>query len=46
MSSDSWGEHRVTAELEDTNDGTVIETLEVCADVPQEMEPASYLRTS
>ena len=43
MSTDSWGEHCLTAELEDTNDGTVIETLEVCADVPQEMEPSQLL---
>ena len=43
MSSDSWGEHCVTAELEDTNNNTIIETLEVCADVPQEMEPSQLL---
>ena len=43
MSTDSWGEHCLTAELEDTNNGTVIETLEVCADVPQEIEPSQLL---
>ena len=43
MSSDSWGEHCVSAELEDAVNGTVIETLEVCADVPQEIEPSQLL---
>ena len=43
MSSDSWGEHCVKAELKDAISGNTIETLNVCVNVPQEMEPSQLL---
>ena len=43
MTSDSWGEHCLTANLEDTDTGQTIETLNVCVNVPQQMEPSQLL---
>tara|TARA_B100000282_G_scaffold293468_1_gene268843 strand:+ start:1101 stop:3356 length:2256 start_codon:yes stop_codon:yes gene_type:complete len=43
MSSDSWGEHCLTAELQDTGTGQTLDTLNVCANVPQEIEPSQLL---
>ena len=43
MSSDSWGEHCLTAELQDTGNGQTLDTLDVCVNVPQEMEPSQLL---
>ena len=43
MTSDSWGEHCLTANLEDTDSGQTIETLNVCVNVPQQMEPSQLL---
>ena len=43
MSSDSWGEHCLTAKLENADNGQVIETLDVCVNVPQDIEPSQLL---
>ena len=43
MSTDSWGEHCVTAELKEIDSGNTLEINTVCANVPQEMEPSDLL---
>ena len=43
MSTDSWGEHCVTAELKEIDSGNTLEVHTVCANVPQEMEPSDLL---
>ena len=43
MSSDSWGEHCLTAELQDAGNGQTLDTLNVCVNVPQEIEPSPLL---
>ena len=44
MNSDSWGEHCLTAKLENADNGQVVETIDVCVNVPQEMEPSQLLQ--
>ena len=43
MSTDSWGDHCVTAELKEIDSGNTLEVHTVCANVPQEMEPSDLL---
>jgi len=43
MSSDSWGEHCVTATLKDVTNDEIMDTVVTCANVEQGMEPSDLL---
>lgn len=43
MSSDSWGEHCLNVKLKDAVTSDTLETLDVCVNVPQEIEPSQLL---
>ena len=45
MSTDSWGDHCVIAELQEVDSGNTIDAVTVCAYVPQEMEPSELLES-
>jgi len=43
MSTTSWGEHCVTAQLKDITDNVIVDTVVTCADVAQEIEPSDLI---
>lgn len=45
MTTDSWGNHCVTAELQEVSSGNTIDEVTVCVDVAQEMEPSELLES-
>ena len=45
MSTDSWGNHCVSAELEELSSGNIIDEVTVCVNVAQEMEPSELLES-
>jgi len=43
MSSDSWGEHCVTATLKDVTNNEILDTVVTCTNIAQEMEPSDLV---
>jgi hypothetical protein len=43
MSSDSWGEHCVTATLKDVTNSETLDTVVTCTNIAQEMEPSDLV---
>lgn len=43
MSSSSWGEHCVTAQLKDITDNVIVDTVVTCTNVEQGMEPSDLV---
>jgi hypothetical protein len=43
MSSDSWGEHCVTATLKDVTNSEILDTVVTCTNIAQEMEPSDLV---
>lgn len=43
MSSSSWGEHCVTAQLKDITNNEIVDTVETCTEVAQEPEPSDLV---
>ncbi|MGY8745363.1 MAG: hypothetical protein ACKVG2_02295 [Candidatus Poseidoniales archaeon] len=43
MSSDSWGEHCVTATLKDVTNSETLDTVVTCTNIAQEMEPGDLV---
>ena len=46
MTTNDWGNHCVTADLKDTSsNGGIIESVDVCVEVPKEL-PVDWVKTS
>ena len=43
MSSNSWGEHCVTATLKDVTNNEILDTVVTCTNIAQEMEPSDLV---
>ena len=43
MSSSSWGEHCVTAQLKDITANEIVDSVETCANIAQEMDPSDLV---
>jgi len=43
MSSTSWGEHCLTAQLKDVTNNDIVDSLQTCAEIAQEPEPSDLL---
>ena len=43
MSSSSWGEHCVTAQLKDITNNEIVDSVQTCTDISQEMEPSDLV---